>query len=97
MIHILVSDIMGLPWFVQIMGRYLSGLCQAGIWCCFDEFNRIDIEVLSVISQQLQSIKNAKDQHRTRSLIHEELFNFNVGVVNCLYIYIMCIAYNWKC
>ncbi|CAF0910630.1 unnamed protein product [Adineta ricciae] len=43
----------------QAIGKNLNGLCQTGAWGCFDEFNRIEASVLSVISTQVKTIQQA--------------------------------------
>ncbi|CAF2140297.1 unnamed protein product [Rotaria magnacalcarata] len=58
-------------------GNIYKGLSQTGAWGCFDEFNRISVEVLSVIAVQVKSIQDAIREKKTRFIFMGEEIRLN--------------------
>ena len=64
------------------MGRIFTGLLKCGAWGCFDEFNRLEEEVLSAVSSQIQMIQAAlKSRQASMTFMGREIeVDHNAGI-----------------
>lgn len=63
--------------YFQSCGNIYKGLAQTGAWGCFDEFNRISVEVLSVVAVQVKSVQDAIRDKKA-------IFNFMGEMITCV-------------
>ncbi|XP_034662377.1 dynein beta chain, ciliary [Drosophila subobscura] len=61
-------------------GNIYKGLAQTGAWGCFDEFNRICVEVLSVVAVQVKTIQEAIKMHKTQFIFMGERISLEPSV-----------------
>jgi len=55
----------------KIIGRLFSGVILQGAWACWDEFNRIDLDVLSVVAQMLLQVQDSLGSKKYNVIFNE--------------------------
>lgn len=68
-----------------------QGLIQSGAWAIFDEFDRIELQVLSVVAQQISSIQHAIATKTVKLLFEDTALKLDP---TCNIMVTMCTEYN---
>jgi dynein heavy chain, axonemal len=65
-----------------LMTKFFKGIAMSGCWVCFDEFNRISVDVLSVIAYQISILLTALKTQSVSCIFEGATipFNNNMGV-----------------
>ena len=74
--HCFIFNCQG-QFYYASMSKFFKGLAANGTWVCFDEFNRLEISVLSIVSLLIINLQDAKVEEKETIHIEDTVLPFN--------------------